>query len=80
VDARVRLRGVLVSIFTRTQELRGYELMLNSIDDLEVLQKPSAGSEALRPRPIAELMQFSGDENRGPRARVQGVVTALTPQ
>ena len=80
VDARVRLKGVLVSIFTRTQELRGYELMLNSIDELEVLQRPSAGAEELRPRPIAQLMQFSGAENRGPRARVQGVVTALTPQ
>jgi signal transduction histidine kinase/CheY-like chemotaxis protein len=79
VDARVRLRGVLVTIFTTKQELRGYQLLLNSIDELTVLQKPATASEELRPRPIAQLMQFSADEARSPRARIRGVITARTP-
>jgi signal transduction histidine kinase/DNA-binding response OmpR family regulator len=79
VDARVRMRGVLVTIFTTKQELRGYQLLLNSIDEVAVLQKPETGNDALRPRPIAQLMQFSADEARSPRARIRGVITARTP-
>ncbi len=80
VDARVRLKGVLVSIYTRKHELRGYQLLLNSVDELEVLQMPAASAGEIRPRPIAQIMQFSGEQSRGPRARIQGVVTAVTPQ
>jgi signal transduction histidine kinase/DNA-binding response OmpR family regulator len=78
VDARVRMHGVLVSIFTTKQELQGYQLLLPSIDELEVLQKPEAGNGELRPRPIAQLMQFAADEARSPRARIRGVITART--
>src|SRR5690606_13225422 len=80
VDARVRVRGVLVSVFTRKQELRGYQLLLHSIDQLEVIQMPAASAGEIRQRPIGQIMQFSGEESRSPRARVRGVVTAVTPQ
>ncbi len=80
VDARVRIRGVLASIFTRKQELRGYQLLMPSIDELEVIQMPTAGSVDIRPRPIGKVMQFSGEEARSPRVRVRGVVTARTAQ
>ncbi len=80
VDARVRLKGVLVSVFTKKQELRGYQLLLTSIDELEVLTMPEASARDIRPRPIAQVMQFSGEESRSPRARIQGVVTAMMPQ
>jgi signal transduction histidine kinase/CheY-like chemotaxis protein len=80
VDARVRLRGVLVSIFTKKQELRGYQLLLPSMDELEVLQMPATSARDIRARPIAQIMQFSGEDTRSPRVRVQGIVTALTTQ
>jgi signal transduction histidine kinase/CheY-like chemotaxis protein len=79
VDARVRMQGVLVSLFTTKQELQGYQLLLPSIDELVVLQQPETNSTELRPRPIAQLMQFAAEEARSPRARIRGVVTARTP-
>jgi signal transduction histidine kinase/CheY-like chemotaxis protein len=80
VDARVRLKGVLVSTYTRKQELLGYQLLLHSVDEIEVLQMPAASAGEIRPRPIAQIMQFSGEQSHGPRARIQGIVTAVTPQ
>jgi signal transduction histidine kinase len=67
-------------VFTKKQELRGYQLLLPSIDELEVLQLPTANAAEARSRPIAQIMQFSGEDSRSPRARVQGVVTARTTQ
>jgi signal transduction histidine kinase/DNA-binding response OmpR family regulator len=70
---------VLASVFTRKQELRGYHMLLHSINEIEVLQIPAANPSQIHPRPIAQLMQFSGEDARSPRARVQGVVTARMP-
>ena len=78
LDARVRVRGVLGSIFTKKRELRGYQVLMHSIDQVEVLQPPAAN--VVHPRKIAQIMQFSGEEARSPRVRVRGVVTAQTPQ
>ncbi|HEU4653986.1 MAG TPA: ATP-binding protein, partial [Steroidobacteraceae bacterium] len=77
-NARIRMRGVLVSVFTTKQQLQGYEFYVNSIDQITVVDPP-AQQVALRPRPIGQVMQFSANEIQNPRARIRGVVTARTP-
>ena len=78
VDARVRARGVFATDFTKKQQLRGYRLLLNSLDQVQVVQPSSTASQEIPVRPIAQLMQFSGDINASPRSRIHGVVTAQT--
>jgi signal transduction histidine kinase/DNA-binding response OmpR family regulator len=80
VDTRVRMQGVFATVFTPTHELRAYRLLVDSLNEIDVLQPPSADHGEVRLRPIAQIMQFSGEEARSPRARVRGIVTAQTPQ
>ena len=80
LDARVRIKGVLAATFTKKHELRGYRLLVHSIDEVQALPDPAALAGAIDVGPIGHIMQFSGSGSFGPRVRVRGVVTARTLQ
>jgi signal transduction histidine kinase/DNA-binding response OmpR family regulator len=79
IDAKVRVHGVFATLFTNRQELIGYRLLINSMDQVEVLQPPSVVGRDAPIRPIAALMQYSGEMSTSPRARIRGRVTASVP-
>jgi signal transduction histidine kinase/CheY-like chemotaxis protein len=79
VDAKVRMRGVFATIHTGKLELIGYRLLINSLDDIHVLQAANLPGRDMPIRPIAQLMQYSGDAATSSRVRIRGAVTASAP-
>jgi signal transduction histidine kinase len=78
IDARVRLRGNVGTLFGRTEQLRGVSLFVGRTNDIEVLE--SAPDPFWMPtRSIRSIYNYSaaGEVNR--RIRVRGVVTGYIP-
>lgn len=75
IDARVKLRGNIGTIFGSTGQLRGVSLFAGRITDMFVLEPPP-DPFSLPERPIQKIYNYSsaGEVNR--RIRVRGVVTA----
>ncbi len=80
VDARVRARGVFATSFTNDRVLTGYRMFVDSPRSLEIIRPAPAGAGAMPLKAISDLLRFSGDEQSGRRARVQGVVTFQTSE
>ena len=78
IDARVRMRGNIGTLFGASEQLRGLSLFVGRISDVEVLEPPP-DPFGLRARTIRSLYNYSptGEVNR--RIRVHGVVTAYRP-
>jgi signal transduction histidine kinase/CheY-like chemotaxis protein len=76
IDAKVRIKGVFATVFTNKKELIGYRLLINSLDQIQVLQAARTAARDTPIRPIAQLMQYSGEIFTSPRARIRGHVTA----
>jgi signal transduction histidine kinase len=78
IDARVRLRGNVGTLFGSTEQLRGVSLFVGRISDIAVLE-PAPDPFGLPTRPIRSLYNYSaaGEVNR--RIRVRGVVTGYLP-
>jgi signal transduction histidine kinase len=76
IDARVRIRGNVGTIFGQTEQLRGVSLFGGRIRDLIVLEA-APDPFGLPARQIRGIYNYSstGEVNR--RIRVQGVVTAV---
>jgi signal transduction histidine kinase len=74
IDARVRLRGTVGTLFGRTEQLRGVSLFAGRTSDVVVLEA-APDPFALPTRSIRSIYNYSpaGEVNR--RIRVQGVVT-----
>jgi signal transduction histidine kinase len=78
IDARVRLRGNVGTLFGRTEQLRGVSLFVGRTRDIELLEaRPDPFW--LPARTIRSIYNYSaaGEVNR--RIRVRGVVTAYIP-
>lgn len=75
IDARVRLRGNVGTIFGRTEQLRGVSLFAGRLGNVEVLEA-APDPFSLPERAIRNIYNYSptGEVNR--RIRVRGVVTA----
>ncbi len=75
IDARVKLRGNIGTIFGNTGQLRGVSLFAGRIRDVVVLE-PAPDPFSLPERSIQKIYNYSpsGEVNR--RIRVRGVVTA----
>ena len=73
-DAKVRVRGVLGTIFNDDRQLVGYQLSLASTNQIQVLD-PATDPFRTAPMPIADLLHFSASAASGHRRHVQGVVT-----
>jgi signal transduction histidine kinase len=78
VDARVRLRGNVGSIFGRSEQLRGVSLFVGHTGDIAVLEPPP-DPFALVTRSTRSIYNYSsaGEVNR--RIRIRGVVTSYVP-
>ena len=76
VDAKVRVHGVFAVFFTKKAELRGYRILINSLDQVEVLQTPADAAIPLRP--VANLTRYLGKASTSRRVRVHAVVTGRT--
>ncbi|HEY7498218.1 MAG TPA: histidine kinase [Vicinamibacterales bacterium] len=78
IDARVRLRGNVGTIFGSTEQLRGVSLFVGPTSDVEVLESPP-DPFSLPMRSIRSVYKYSsaGEVNR--RIRVRGVVTGYIP-
>jgi signal transduction histidine kinase len=78
IDARVRLRGNVGTIFGQTEQLRGVSLFAGRIRDMIVLESaPDPFSVAVRSSRHIYNYSSVGEVNR--RIRVRGVVTARIP-
>jgi signal transduction histidine kinase len=78
IDARVRLRGNVGTLFGRSEQLRGMSLFVGRTSDVVVLESaPDPFTIAVRP--IRSIYNYSpgGEVNR--RIRVRGVVTGYIP-
>jgi signal transduction histidine kinase len=78
IDARVRLRGNVGTLFGRTEQLRGVSLFVGHTSDVEVLEPPP-DPFSMPARSISSIYNYSaaGEVNR--RIRVRGVVTCYIP-
>lgn len=78
IDARVRLRGNVGTLFGRTEQLRGVSLFVGHTSDIEVLESPP-DPFWMPTRTIRSIFNYSaaGEVNR--RIRVRGVVTCYVP-
>jgi signal transduction histidine kinase len=78
IDARVRLRGNVGTLFGQTEQLRGVSLFVGHTSDVIVLESPP-NPFVLPTRSIRSIYNYSaaGEVNR--RIRVRGVVTGYIP-
>jgi signal transduction histidine kinase len=78
IDARVRIRGNVGTLFGRTEQLRGVSLFVGHVSDITVLEPPP-NPFWLPSRSIRSIYNYSaaGEVNR--RIRVRGVVTCYIP-
>jgi len=75
IDARVKLRGNIGTIFGNTGQLRGVSLFAGRIRDIEVLEPPP-DPFSLPERSIQKIYNYSSAGEVMRRIRVRGVVTA----
>lgn len=78
-DARVRIRGVLGTVFNSRRQIIGFQLAVASPEQIEILDPPVQDPLTKSPIPIAKLLQFSPEMHPGHRVRISGVVTYLAP-
>ena len=78
LDARVRLRGNLGTVFGSTEQLRGVTLFVGRTADIAVLEPPP-DPFGLPTRSIRSLYNYSAGGEVTRRIRVRGVVTGYSP-
>jgi len=78
IDARVRLRGNVGTLFGRTEQLRGVSLFVGRTRDIVVLEPPPEPF-SIPVRSIRSIYNYSaaGEVNR--RIRIRGIVTCYIP-
>ena len=74
VDAAVRIRGVCVAATDNRGRMQGVQLVVPSLEFVEVVQEP-AEPFSLPVRPIGSLLQVRGPGEFIHRVKVQGVLT-----
>ena len=74
VDATVRIRGVCVAATDSRGRMQGVQLLVPSLESVEVAQEP-ADPFSLPVRPIGSLLQVRGPGEFVHRVRVEGVLT-----
>ena len=78
IDARVRLRGNIGTIFGQTEQLRGVSLFAGRIRDMVVLES-APDPFSLPARSSRKIYNYSSVGEVNHRIRVRGVVTARIP-
>jgi PAS domain S-box-containing protein len=75
VDAKVRIRGTLGTIFTRQGQMIGHQLFVPSADFVIIDEPATADPFELPRRSIGSLLKFDLEGQSNHRVKVQGVVT-----
>ncbi len=78
IDARVRLRGSVGTLFTDAGQLRGVSLFVGRVSDI-VVEDPAPDPSTLHTRTIESLYQYSPSGEVDRRVRLRGVVTCRLP-
>lgn len=78
IDARVRLRGNVGTIFGPSEQLRGVSLFAGRLQEIQLLE-PAPDPFTLPARPSARIYNYSSAGEVNHRIRVRGVVTAVVP-
>jgi signal transduction histidine kinase len=74
VDATIRIRGVCVAATDSRGRMQGIQLLVPSLESVEVAQAP-ADPFSLPMRPIGSLLQVRGPKEFLHRVKVEGVLT-----
>ena len=78
IDARVRLRGNVGTLFGPSEQLRGVSLFVGRTSDVEVLESPP-DPYSMPARTIESIYNYSAAGELNRRIRVRGVVTGYIP-
>jgi signal transduction histidine kinase len=78
IDARVRLRGNVGTIFGQSEQLRGVSFFGGRMREMVVLE-PAPDPFGGPLRPTRKIYEYSSDGEVNRRIRVRGVVTAVIP-
>jgi diguanylate cyclase (GGDEF)-like protein len=78
-DARVRIRGVLGTVFNSRRQLVGYQLSVEKRSDIEVIEPAVADPFGVDATAIGSLLHYSPNARFGHRVKVEGTVTLVEP-
>ena len=76
-DARVSIRGVFGTVFNSHRQLIGYQLLITSPQDIQVIDPAVQKPFELMPTPMGELLRFSHQSRAGHRVKVKGSVVMV---
>jgi diguanylate cyclase (GGDEF)-like protein len=76
-DARVSIHGVFGTVFNSHRQLIGYQLLITSPEDIQVIEPAVQKPFELMPTPIDELLRFSHQARAGHRVKVKGSVVMV---
>jgi diguanylate cyclase (GGDEF)-like protein len=76
-DARVSIHGVFGTVFNSHRQLIGYQLLITSPEDIQVIEPAVQKPFELMPTPIDELLRFSHQARPGHRVKVKGSVVMV---
>ena len=77
-DARVRIKGVFGTIYNLRRQLVGYDLVISSPSQIEILEPAVGNPFAAETTPIGNLLRFSPATRFGHRVKVAGWVTLFS--
>jgi diguanylate cyclase (GGDEF)-like protein len=78
-DARVRIRGVFGTIYNSRRQILGYQLLVASPSDIEVIEPAIPDPFSMSATPVGALLRFSPHARLGHRVKVAGTVTIVGP-
>jgi diguanylate cyclase (GGDEF)-like protein len=76
-DARVRIQGVLGTIFNSRRQLVGYQLLVSSESHIQTIEAAVSNPFETAATPIGSLLSFSPGTRFGHRVKVAGSVTMV---
>ncbi len=79
VDSKIRARGVCGAMFNGKGQLRGVNLFVPSLSDVQVLEPGPLAPFALPAQSLSRILRFTFDGTSGHRVKVRGVVTLQRP-
>ncbi len=78
-DARVRIRGVFGTVFNARRQLVGYQLAVQDLSNIDVIEPAVADPFAMETTAIGSLLRYSPRASFGHRVKVEGIVTLVEP-
>lgn len=79
VDSKIRARGVCGAMFNAKGQLRGVNLFVPSLSDVQILEPGPVQLFGLPVQSLSRILRFTFDGESGHRVKVRGVVTLQRP-